>query len=72
VHLPKTKDGIAAVRTAIEYEYRFTEYEYEYEGIRSAALDWYYTQVSHRMTEDGSNRSSQVEVCRSICLAQCS
>ena len=32
--------GIAAVRTAIEYEYRFTEYrfaEYEYDGIRCDA-----------------------------------
>jgi hypothetical protein len=30
--------GIAAVQTAIEYEYRFTEYrftEYEYDEIRS-------------------------------------
>ena len=32
--------GIAAVPTAIEYEYRFTEYrfaEYEYDEIRSEA-----------------------------------
>ncbi|RLS67812.1 MAG: hypothetical protein DWH99_16285 [Planctomycetota bacterium] len=32
--------GIAAVRTAIEYEYRFTEYrfaEYEYDEIRCEA-----------------------------------
>ena len=32
--------GIAEVRTAIEYEYRFTEYhfaEYEYDGIRCDA-----------------------------------
>ena len=30
--------GIAAVQTAIEYEYRFTEYEYEYDEIRGDAL----------------------------------
>jgi hypothetical protein len=35
--LPRSTIGIAAVRTAIEYEYRFTEYrfaEYEYDEIR--------------------------------------
>ena len=34
---PRSTIGIAAVRTAIEYEYRFTEYrfaEYEYDEIR--------------------------------------
>ena len=37
---PRSTIGIAAVRTAIEYEYRFTEYrfaEYEYDEIRSEA-----------------------------------
>jgi hypothetical protein len=36
----RTTIGIAAVRTAIEYEYRFTEYrfaEYEYDEIRGEA-----------------------------------
>jgi hypothetical protein len=35
--LPRSTIGIAAVQTAIEYEYRFTEYrfaEYEYDEIR--------------------------------------
>jgi hypothetical protein len=34
---PRSTIGIAAVQTAIEYEYRFTEYrvaEYEYDEIR--------------------------------------
>ncbi len=34
---PRSTVGIAAVQTAIEYEYRFTEYrfaEYEYDEIR--------------------------------------
>jgi len=38
--LPRSKIGIAAVQTAIEYEYRFTEYrfaEYEYDEIRCEA-----------------------------------
>jgi hypothetical protein len=33
---PRSTSGIAAVQTAIEYEYRFTEYrfaEYEYDEI---------------------------------------
>ena len=40
---PRSTIGIAAVRTAIEYEYRFTEYrpprrtEYEYDEIRCEA-----------------------------------
>jgi len=40
---PRSTNGIAAVRTAIEYEYRFTEYrpprrtEYEYDEIRCEA-----------------------------------
>ncbi|MFN9347274.1 MAG: hypothetical protein ACK6DQ_11815 [Planctomycetota bacterium] len=36
----RTRSGIAAVHTAIEYEYRCTEYrfaEYEYEEIRCDA-----------------------------------
>jgi hypothetical protein len=35
---PRSTIGSAAVRTAIEYEYRFTEYrfaEYEYDEIRT-------------------------------------
>ena len=38
--LPRSTIGIAAVQTAIEYEYRFTEYrftEYEYDEIRCDA-----------------------------------
>ena len=38
--LPRLTIGIAAVQTAIEYEYRFTEYrftEYEYDEIRCEA-----------------------------------
>ena len=41
--LPRSTIGIAAVQTAIEYEYRFTEYrpprrtEYEYDEIRGEA-----------------------------------
>ncbi len=37
---PRSALGIAAVQTAIEYEYRFTEYrfaEYEYDEIRCEA-----------------------------------
>ena len=37
---PRSALGIAAVQTAIEYEYRFTEYrfaEYEYDEIRCDA-----------------------------------
>jgi hypothetical protein len=37
---PRSTIGIAAVHTAIEYEYRFTEYrfaEYEYDEIRREA-----------------------------------
>jgi hypothetical protein len=37
---PRSTIGIAAVQTAIEYEYRFTEYrfaEYEYDEIRKEA-----------------------------------
>ena len=37
---PRSTIGIAAVRTAIEYEYRFTEYrfaEYEYDEVRCEA-----------------------------------
>jgi hypothetical protein len=37
---PRSTIGIAAVQTAIEYEYRFTEYrfaEYEYDEIRCEA-----------------------------------
>jgi hypothetical protein len=40
---PRSTSGIAAVQTAIEYEYRFTEYrpprrtEYEYDEIRCRA-----------------------------------
>ncbi|MFN7208350.1 MAG: hypothetical protein ACK5UN_01305 [Planctomycetota bacterium] len=37
---PRSTIDIAAVRTAIEYEYRFTEYrfaEYEYDEIRGEA-----------------------------------
>jgi len=37
---PRSTIGIAAVQTAIEYEYRFTEYrfaEYEYDEIRCDA-----------------------------------
>ena len=37
---PRSTIGIAAVQTAIEYEYRFTEYrfaEYEYDEIRGEA-----------------------------------
>ncbi|MCE2754209.1 MAG: hypothetical protein LW720_20310 [Pirellula sp.] len=37
---PRPTTGIAAVQTAIEYEYRFTEYrfaEYEYDEIRCEA-----------------------------------
>jgi hypothetical protein len=29
--------GIAAVPTAVEYEYRFTEYDYEYDEIQCDA-----------------------------------
>ena len=40
----RTTIGIAAVQTAIEYEYRFTEYrfaEYEYDEIRGEARTMY-------------------------------
>jgi len=40
---PRSTIGIAAVRTAIEYEYRCTEYrfaEYEYDEIRCEARPW--------------------------------
>ncbi len=45
---PRSTIGIAAVRTAIEYEYRFTEYrfaEYEYDEIRCEA-------ANEKITED--------------------
>jgi hypothetical protein len=40
---PQSTIGIAAVQTAIEYEYRFTEYrftEYEYDEIRCDLRSW--------------------------------
>jgi hypothetical protein len=52
---PRSTIGIAAVRTAIEYEYRFTEYrpprrtEYEYEEIRCVGTNEKITQAPGRL-----------------------
>ena len=49
---PRSTIGIAAVQTAIEYEYRFTEYrpprrtEYEYDEIRCEARPLVVTDVA--------------------------
>ena len=49
--------GIAAVQTAIEYEYRFTEYrpprrtEYEYDEIRYEARTAMVTEVAKKSTD---------------------
>ena len=51
--------GIAAVRTAIEYEYRFTEYrfaEYEYDEIRCEARTPVVTDVAG--DHDAKNQES--------------
>jgi hypothetical protein len=59
--LPRSALGIAAVQTAIEYEYRFTEYrfaeyEYEYDEIRCEARTPVVTDVAE--DHDAKNQES--------------
>ena len=57
---PRSTIGIAAVQTAIEYEYRFTEYrfaEYEYDEIR-------YEARTTMLTESPPTKSLKVETDR--------